>query len=292
MHPLQLMQVNHIMTTDYSKSPIMIVEDCQTPGLHNSLLNHNEFKNLVLIDSQKALVYLDETDVATIVLDLNLPISTGLNLLRLIASSKPHIPIVVVTDINQIDTAVECMKLGAYDYLIKPVSLERITDSIKSALDVRCLNEVASLLRETPCIQGGGALSGAYDESGPAPFILPEDVPERLRNAVDFMDLNLSKPLSLEMIAQKAFLSKYHFCREFKKHIGISPIRFMMNRRVCQATLLLQNKELSISRVAIQSGFNDQSEFTKWFKKTTGFTPSWYRKSFETRERQQPVPLR
>ena len=40
----------------------------------------------------------------------------------------------------------------------------------------------------------------------------------------------------------------------------------------------------AVSAVATRTGFHDQSEFTKWFKKATGFTPSWYRKSFATKD--------
>jgi len=274
------------MTNDYIKLPVMVVENCQSSlSLLHLLLAHKGFKNLVLmVDNAKVLSYLDECDVATIILDLDIPAGNGLDLLRLLAANKPHIPVVIVTGANQIDSAVECMKLGAFDYLTKPISIDRLANSVKEALDFRCLKEVASLLRDTPCIQGSGALSETSNESAPVPFTLPEDVPERLRKAVSYMDLNLSKPLSLERLAQKACLSKYHFCREFKKYIGTSPIQFMMNRRICQATLLLQGTELSISCVAIRSGFNDQSEFSKWFKKTTGFTPSWYRKSFGAKE--------
>jgi AraC family transcriptional regulator len=273
------------MTNDCIKLPVMVVEDCQSSmSLVDMLVAHQEFKHLVLMaDNQKALSYLDECEVAAIIIDLDLPANSGLDLLKQVTSSKPHIPIVTVTGANQVDAAVECMKLGAFDYLTKPICIDRLTHSVRDALDFRCLKEVANLLRDTPCIQGSGATPEASNESAPVPFTLPTDVPDRLRKAVDYMDLNLSKPLSLENIARKACLSKFHFCREFKKYIGISPIQFMMHRRICQATILLQSRELSISSVAVRSGFNDQSEFTKWFKKATGFTPSWYRKSFGSR---------
>jgi AraC-like DNA-binding protein/ActR/RegA family two-component response regulator len=274
------------MANNYSKLPVMVVEDYQSSMSQLSLLLARKgFKNLVLmLSSRNALNYLKECDVATILIDLDLPFSNGVKLLKLITNNKPHIPIVVVTEVNEIDTAVECIKLGAFDFLTKPVSLDRLADSVTKALDFRCLKEVASLLPGTPCKHGSGILSDACKERAPVPFTLPVNVPEWLRKAVDCMDLNLSKPLSLGRIAQKACLSKYHFSRKFKKYIGTSPIQFMRNRRICQAILLLQNTELSISSVAIRSGFNDQSEFTKWFKKATGFTPSWYKKSFVTRD--------
>jgi len=274
------------MANDYSKLPVIVVED----GLHSgsligSLQAHNGINNTVLqVDNREVINYLDEFEVAAIILQLNFPVSEGLQLLKQITLSKPHIPIIIITEVNQIDTAVECIKLGAFDYLTKPVSADRLVNSITKALNFRCLKKVASLLRDAPCIRNNRIEPEERCENAPLSFILPGDVPERLRKAVDYMDVNLSKPLSLGCIAQQACLSKYHFSREFKKYIGMSPIRFMMSRRICLATLLLQNKELPISKVATRSGFYDQSEFTKWFKKETGFTPSWYRKSFATKD--------
>jgi AraC-like DNA-binding protein/ActR/RegA family two-component response regulator len=274
------------MANDYSKLPVIVVEDNQpSMSLIDSLRNHKGINNILqYVDNREVISYLNEFEVAAIILQLDFPVSKGLRLLKQITSYKPHIPIVIITEVNQIDTAVECIKLGAFDYLTKPVSADRLVDSVTKALNFRCLNKVASLLRDTPCILNNRVKSVEKNESAPLSFILPGDVPDRLRKAVAYMDINLSKPLSLECIAQQACLSKYHFSREFKKYIGMSPIRFMMNRRICLATLLLQNKESSISKVATRSGFYDQSEFTKWFKKATGFTPSWYRKSFATKD--------
>ena len=274
------------MANDYSKLPVIVVEDYQpSTSLSDFLLTYKGISNVVLrVDNHELIAYLNEFEVAAIILELGFPIEEGLHVLKQITSNKPAIPIVIITEVNQIDTAVECIKIGAFDYLTKPITAERLAGSIKKALDFRCLNKVASLLRDTPCILNKRFASEGKIESASLPVILPDEVPERLRKAVDYMDVNLSKPLSLACIAQQACLSKYHFSREFKKYIGMSPIRFMMNRRICLATLLLQNKELSVSKVATRSGFYDQSEFTKWFKKATGFTPSWYRKSFATKD--------
>jgi AraC-like DNA-binding protein/CheY-like chemotaxis protein len=270
------------MKNDYSKLPVIVVGGNRSSAvLIDSLRSLKKNKIIVQhIYNQEVLAYLKESEAATIILQLEPTVIDGLQLLKRLASLKPHIPIIIITEINHIDTAVECIKIGAFDYLTKPVSAQRLLDAINSALDISCLEKVASLLRDTPCIRNNDILSDEKFENSPLPFALPREIPERIRKAVDYMNVNLSEPMSLQCIAQQACLSKYHFSREFKKYLGMSPIHFMMNRRICLATLLLQNRELSISGVASRSGFYDQSEFTKWFKKATGFTPSWYRRSF------------
>jgi AraC family transcriptional regulator len=274
------------MTCDYSKLPVVVVEGNRpSRSLADSLLALKGISNRLLhVAGDQLIGYLQEHEAAAIILQLDLPISAGLHLLKQITAGKPQTAIVIITEVNQIDTAVECIKLGAFDYLTKPITADRLLESIKKALDFRCLEKVASLLRDTPCLQSCHIASDETIQSAPVPLMLPDDIPDRIRKAVNYLERNSDKPLSLECVAQQARLSKYHFSREFKKHIGISPIRFMMNRRICQATLLLQNRELTISSVATRTGFYDQSEFTKWFKKATGFTPSWYRRSFATKE--------
>jgi AraC family transcriptional regulator len=73
-------------------------------------------------------------------------------------------------------------------------------------------------------------------------------------------------------------MSKHHFCRVFKRHLGISPLQFFIRMRVERAKELLKNRALSVSMVALEVGFNDISNFIKHFKKVTGITPSAFRK--------------
>ena len=273
------------MANNYSKLPVIVIEDNQPAAIIESLRASNLIGNILLnVENNQVKSFLNNFEVTAIVLHLNPSISEGINLLKQITYRYPLVPVVIITEVNQIDTAVECIKLGAFDYLTQPINADRLANSIKQALNFRCLKKAASLLCDTPCISNNRIVSDEKNGSPPLPFILQGDVPERLRKAVNYIEVNLSKPLSLKCLAQQACLSKYHFSREFKKYTGMSPIHFMMNRRVCLATLLLQNKDLPISNVATRSGFYDQSEFARWFKKATGFTSSWCRKSFATRD--------
>ncbi len=99
-------------------------------------------------DSTRVMSHLaSHHDVGIIVLDLFMPHVSGKTLLVDITREYPHIPIIVMTAANEIDTAVECMKKGAFDYLVKPVEKNRFVQTIKRALEVYSLREEVSSLK-------------------------------------------------------------------------------------------------------------------------------------------------
>jgi DNA-binding NtrC family response regulator len=101
---------------------------------------------LTLSDSREVLPLLAAEPVAVMVLDLSMPHISGIELLSRIMRDYTHISIIVVTANDEIETVVECMKLGAFDYLTKPVSSRRLVTSVKKALQLCTLSgEVSSL---------------------------------------------------------------------------------------------------------------------------------------------------
>jgi len=101
----------------------------------------------------------------------------------------------------------------------------------------------------------------------------------KLRRVRDFIDENLEGDLSLVEIAQAADLSPYHFARSFKQTTGLTPIQFLMQRRIDYAKRLLIESELPIVEVGWSAGFKNQSHFTTLFRKLTAMTPRAYRKA-------------
>jgi two-component system, NtrC family, response regulator HydG len=101
-----------------------------------------------LSDSREVLGYLAGNPVAVLVLDLSMPHVSGLELLAAVARDFTHIPTVVVTANDEIDTVVQCMKLGAFDYLVKPVSPARLLTCVQKALELCSLSSELSSLKQ------------------------------------------------------------------------------------------------------------------------------------------------
>jgi two-component system, NtrC family, response regulator HydG len=101
-----------------------------------------------LNDSRGVPAFLERENVAAIVLDLFMPHVTGLELLPLIVREHPGIPVIVMTALDEAGTAVEAMKAGAFDYLVKPVESERLVSTVKKALEMGHLSREVSSLKE------------------------------------------------------------------------------------------------------------------------------------------------
>jgi AraC family transcriptional regulator len=101
----------------------------------------------------------------------------------------------------------------------------------------------------------------------------------RLRRATEFIEESLADDLSLAEIARAADLSPYHFARAFKQSTGLTPLRYLMERRIERARHLLADTELPIVEVSYKVGFKSQSHFTTIFRRLTATTPRAYRKA-------------
>jgi two-component system response regulator HydG len=133
---------------DYSSYPIMLVDDeADALSLLKTFLCHEGFSNVITFDdSLKALDKFKHEEIALVVTDLSMPKLHGKDLLEAFSELKPYVPVIVVTAESHIETAIDCMKTGAVDYLTKPISINRFIAGVKRALELRRLNEDIMLL--------------------------------------------------------------------------------------------------------------------------------------------------
>ncbi|WP_330220578.1 sigma-54 dependent transcriptional regulator [Syntrophotalea acetylenica] len=99
-------------------------------------------------DSRLVMPILASEIIDLIILDLFMPYMSGKDLLNAISQNYPHIPIIVMTAADEVETAVECMKAGAFDYLVKPVENTRLTTSVKRTIEIHSLKYQVMQLQE------------------------------------------------------------------------------------------------------------------------------------------------
>ncbi|MDX2479759.1 MAG: sigma-54 dependent transcriptional regulator [Desulfuromusa sp.] len=85
-------------------------------------------------DSRTVMSVLEQNDIGLVLLDLTMPHLSGEELLEQILSEYPQIRIIILSGMNQLETAVNCMRSGAFDYFVKTVDEERLVDGVRRAL--------------------------------------------------------------------------------------------------------------------------------------------------------------
>lgn len=103
------------------------------------------------------------------------------------------------------------------------------------------------------------------------------------RRVLDYIESNLSRELTLSELAGIAELSLHHFARMFKKTIGVAPHRYILERRVERAKVMLRSTRASLVDISLSAGFYSQSHFTSTFGRMVGATPTEFQGSSRKR---------
>lgn len=99
----------------------------------------------------------------------------------------------------------------------------------------------------------------------------------KLQQVKDFIEDNLAESLTIADIAAVVHMSQFHFARVFKAAIGESPHRYVTQRRMERAKVLLDVTKFPVAEIAYRVGFYNPSHFTSQFRKYMGMTPKKYR---------------
>ena len=94
-----------------------------------------------------------------------------------------------------------------------------------------------------------------------------------------YIDLHFKEPLTLEQLSGEAHMNKYYLSHAFKREYGVSPINYMISRRIEESKYLLAETDLSLSHIAQLLGFSSLSYFSQVFRRTQDISPMEYRQS-------------
>jgi len=127
----------NVLNSPNPDNPIFLVDD--NPKILAEIettLRMAGFDNITAIqDSRDVIRTMERRIPGLVLLDLNMPYIKGTYLLKSIRKTWPRIPVIVLTGDIDVDTAVKCMKIGAMDYILKPVDPDRLVKSVKQAID-------------------------------------------------------------------------------------------------------------------------------------------------------------
>ena len=124
------------MTRANPQDPILVIDDEESILLSIDTILHLAGMNNVITcsDSRKAMALVEQCTPSVVLLDLNMPHVHGEAIIEELTAYHPTVPIIVITGRIDAETAVDCMKSGASDYIVKPVEEERLLNAVKKGL--------------------------------------------------------------------------------------------------------------------------------------------------------------
>ncbi|CAM4125687.1 response regulator [Paenibacillus alkaliterrae] len=209
-----------------------------------------------LTNGVEAVDWLSHNEADMVLTDIRMPVMDGLALIEEIQRRKHMIQVVIVSGHDDFSYAQQAIRLGAFDYLLKPVETESMAACLHKWLEEQEREKV-----------------GKQEN-------LPLDLKEisSIERVIRHID-SLSVPdLTMTEAAAMVHLNPSYFCKLFKQQTNINFTDYMTSVRMKEATRLLEKTSLRISEIAERLGYADLAYFSNTFKKSVKVTPSEYRK--------------
>ncbi len=129
-----------------SETILLADDDVKMKTIVSDVLHHEGFTMLTALNGRDALKMHEECDIDLVLLDIRLPDIDGVELLRQFVAKKPDVPVIMISGFATIDRAVATTKIGAYDFLEKPLEPQRVLLTIKNALEKKRLQKNQQVL--------------------------------------------------------------------------------------------------------------------------------------------------
>ncbi|MDY5964086.1 MAG: response regulator [Peptostreptococcus porci] len=197
--------------------------------------------------------------------DINMPHMDGITLAKKVKELDKDTHIVFLTGYDYFDYAVSALKLGADDYVLKPISkkdveniLINITNKLNQERREKAVYELISENEQNPCGSSGS-----------------DELLCIINQKIYCSDFSL-KDLANQMGFSTNYLSTF-----IKKHLGMSFQDYLTKNRIDRAKILLLTTDLKIYEIAEQVGYEDVNYFSSRFKQYVGMTPRQYQKGVQ-----------
>lgn len=211
---------------------------------------------LMAANGKEALTVMREIHPEIVFVDMNMPIMSGTEFLRLASAEFPGTCFIVISGYDEFSYAQQALRCGALDYLLKPIVEENLNAAILKA--VKVLNP------------GFEPAPRKQEETN----LDPDTVVEIIH---DYIEKNYSKNIKISMFADKYFFSKEYLTRQFKARYHCGIYEYVLQVRMARAKELLADPGLRIQEIAQRVGYGDHNYFSKAFRTCFGISPSAFR---------------
>lgn len=181
----------------------------------------------------------------------------GISGIEIATSEKSNGSFCVLDHYESVEIS-SCLRNILREMELKNAGYEDICQAYMEILIIRLMRNTALTIQEEPQTFSGNRQCAAVKR---------------------YIDLHFKEPLTLEQLSREAHMNKYYLAHAFKREYGVSPINYMISRRIEESKYLLAETDLSMSQVAQILGFSSLSYFSQVFRKTQAVSPMEFRKN-------------
>lgn len=244
---------------------LLVVDD--TPIIRSTIARVVRRDVAAIADVYEAVNGLEAIEIARarrpeiILMDIRMPGLDGLQASATIRAELPQTRIVILSAYDEFPYVQRALKLGAVDYLLKPVRPASLVEILaKICADLRATQELP------PAIAPGAA----------------PPAPDPIQQALDYIQQNHHRPdISLNDVAEAVSLSPSHLAHLLKERAGVSYKQQLTAQRIDAARHLLRTTNLTINAIGEAIGYQNATNFYRLFQRETGMTPAEFRRSAE-----------
>ncbi len=212
----------------------------------------------------------DKIDI--LLCDIEMTPEDGISLVRWIREYYNSIECIFITCHADFNFAREAIKLNSFDYLLKPVSYDKLEEILHKVID-----KIHDKMNQSKVMQYGEIYLKEFTGNAECKESVKKTVAEIVDEVSKYIRFHLSETLTVEEIAGQIYLNPDYLTRIFRKETGEPLIKFIIRERMYMAAKLLTDTQLSVNSIALEVGYSDYSHFTKMFKQIYGITPTVYR---------------
>jgi len=267
-------------TSDIKKSDndiILVVED--NSDVRNYIVEQlsSNYQVLEAKEGQQGISLAKNNIPDLIVTDVMMPKVDGYQLTTELKQDEKtsHIPIIMLTAKADFDNKIEGLETGADDYIIKPFSAKELLVRVKNLIATR--RELRKRFSKATIIKPSDVTAVSMDQ-------------QFLRKALNVVESNIeNEQFSVDKLAEEANMSVSQLNRKLGALIDQPAGKLIRSMRLQRAADLLKKESGTIAEICYQVGFNDQTSFTRAFKKQFGDSPSKYKIKLTKKNNDKPL---
>jgi two-component system response regulator YesN len=188
-----------------------------------------------------------------ILMDINIPLLSGLEAMEAIRKGLPDAAFIIVSGYNEFEYAQKALRMRAADYMLKPVKfdeLAKVVDRIRREL----------LRRRSALPRQDGEAEG-----------------KRIYKIISYLHEHITESISLKKLAEEFFLHPAYISQLFKQETGLNYHDYLVRLRLDMAKKKLSTSDLSITQIAALTGFQDYRSLSQAFKRFEKTSPSMFK---------------